>query len=120
MRLSVVVDCADPASLVPFWEAALGYRRADTIEGYAALVPKEGDAGPVLLLQQVPEAKVGKNRVHLDVHPKDAQGHVAALERLGGRRLGGWVEDALESVGIRWQVMADPQGNELCVVDHVR
>jgi catechol 2,3-dioxygenase-like lactoylglutathione lyase family enzyme len=120
MRLSVVVDCTDPTSLVPFWAAALGYRPASTVPGYAALVPPEGDAGPVLLLQRVPEPKVAKNRVHLDLHPDQAAEHVAALERLGGRRIGGWVDEELQTAGIRWQVMADPEGNELCVVDHVR
>ena len=50
----MVVDCVDPAALVPFWAAALGYRPADTVAGYAALVPAEGDTGPVLLLQGVP------------------------------------------------------------------
>jgi len=120
MRLSVVVDCRDPASLVPFRAAALGYRPADTVEGDAALVPQEGGTGPVLLLQGVPEPKAGKNRVHLDLHPPNAAEHVRTLERLGGRRIGGWVEEELESAGIRWQVMADPEGNELCVVEHVR
>jgi len=120
MRLSVVVDCTDPQSLVPFWAAALGYRPAETVEGYAALVPPEGGSGPVLLLQRVPEAKSGKNRVHLDLHPQNPGEHVRTLERLGGRRMGDWVEEELASAGIRWQVMADPEGNELCVVEHVR
>jgi catechol 2,3-dioxygenase-like lactoylglutathione lyase family enzyme len=118
MRLSVVVDCSDPVMLAPFWETALGYRRVDAPEGYAALVPREGQSGPVLLLQRVPEPKSGKNRVHLDLHPGDPHAHLEALERLGARRVGGWVED-LMSEGFRWQVMEDPEGNEFCVVEHV-
>jgi hypothetical protein len=70
----------------------------------------------VLVLQRVDEAKDGKNRVHLDAHPPvgTAVQHVERLEALGGTRVGDWVT---EIAGIRWQVMRDPQGNELCIVD---
>lgn len=117
MRLSVVLDCTDPDALVDFWTTALAYRPVGSPPGYRVLVPAEGEPeGPVLILQQVPEPKQGKNRVHLDVHPPvgTAQEHVRRLEGLGGRRVGAWV---VEIPGIRWQVMTDPGGNELCVVD---
>jgi hypothetical protein len=120
MRLTVVVDCTDPEPLESFWAAALDYRPAQGPEGWAALVPQEGESGPVLLLQRVPEPKSGKNRVHLDVHPTDAAAHVERLEALGGRRVGGWVDELAEEAGVRWQVMADREGNELCVVEHLR
>jgi catechol 2,3-dioxygenase-like lactoylglutathione lyase family enzyme len=118
MRLSVVLDCADPVSLAPFWETALGYHRVDAPEGYAALIPRPGETGPVLLLQHVPEPRTAKNRMHLDLHPEDPHAHVATLERLGARRIGSWVEELLAD-GVRWQVLADPEGNEFCVVEHV-
>ena len=118
MRLTVVVDCADPTTLAGFWEAALGYRRVDAPVGYAALVPQRDEPGPVVLLQRVPEPKVGKNRVHLDLHPADPQAHIALLESLGARRLGGWVDELLAE-GLRWQVLTDPEGNEFCVVEHL-
>ncbi len=117
LRLSVVIDSVDPAAIVAFWEGALGYQHSGSLPGYEVLVPA-GDrpAGPVLVLQRVPEDRGGKNRVHLDVHPPDVPAHVALLETLGGRRVGAPVTDILEPAGIWWQVMADPQGNELCIV----
>ncbi len=70
-------------------------------------------SGPRLIFQRVPEAKQGKNRLHLDVRVKDievAASHVAAL---GGRQLPGadYSED-----GFSWRVMADPEGNEFCLI----
>ncbi|WP_426566169.1 VOC family protein [Angustibacter sp. McL0619] len=118
MRITVVIDSVDPSALAPFWAAALGYREAEAPPGYRALVPPERDGRPVVLLQQVPEAKAGKNRVHLDVHPQDPHAHLAMLEGLGARRLGDW-QDLVAEAGVRWMVLADPEGNELCLVEHV-
>ncbi len=116
MRISVVLDCRDPDALVPFWCAALGYVLADApSEAYRVLIPAPHEPrGPVFILQRVPEPRAGKNRMHVDVHAADADGHLAALEALGGTRLGPRVEE----FGIWWQPMADPAGNELCVVAH--
>lgn len=117
MRVSVVLDCLDPDALVPFWEAALGYRLVDQADGYRILVPLEDQPpGPVLILQPVPEPKVVKNRMHLDVHPDDPAGHVLHLETLGAQRVG----VPVAAYGVEWQTMADPEGHELCVVAHGR
>ncbi len=119
MRVTVVLDCRDPDSLVEFWSVALGYMLADKLAEYRVLVPAPAHAptpaeahAPVLVLAQVVEAKLGKNRMHLDVHPKDADAHITRLQRLGGTLVG----ERVERWGIWWQVMADPDGNELCVV----
>ena len=117
MRVSIVLDCTDPDALVDFWRAALAYRPVGSPPGYRVLVPTEGEQpGPVLILQEVPEPKQGKNRMHLDVHPPvgTVEEHIRRLEELGGQRVGQWVA---EIPGVRWQVMSDPAGNELCVVD---
>jgi catechol 2,3-dioxygenase-like lactoylglutathione lyase family enzyme len=117
MRISVVVDSTDPDALVDFWSVALAYRPVGAPAGYRVLVPADGEPpGPVLVLQRVPEPKVDKNRAHVDVHPPagTAEEHVQRLEALGGSRVGAWVT---EVPGVRWQVMADPHGNELCVVE---
>jgi len=117
MRVSVVLDCLEPDVLVPFWEAALGYRLVDRADGYRILAPAEGEPeGPILILQPVPEERSGKNRMHLDVHPADAANHVRLLESLGARRLGAPVA----AYGVEWQTMADPEGHEFCVVAHGR
>lgn len=117
MRVSVVLDCLDPDVLVPFWEAALGYRLVDRADGYRILAPAEGEPeGPILILQPVPEERSGKNRMHLDVHPADAASHVRLMESMGARRLGA----PIAAYGVEWQTMADPEGHEFCVVAHGR
>jgi hypothetical protein len=120
MRLSVVLDCGDPAGLVPFWCAALGYVPAGSLPGYEVLEPAPGEpAGPVFILQQVAEPRAGKNRMHVDVHPPLETGVPALVERLealGGRRAGGPVTDLLDDIGVWWQLVLDPEGNELDLV----
>ena len=120
MRVSVVLDCSDPAALVPFWCAALGYEQAGTIADFAVLRPAPGEPpGPVFILQRVADPKVGKNRSHVDIHPPAQPGVLALadrLEALGGHRRGAPVTELLEEIGIWWQVMSDPEGNEFDLV----
>jgi predicted enzyme related to lactoylglutathione lyase len=72
----------------------------------AVLVPKEGTASP-LILQGVPEAKVGKNRMHLDI-----EAEIHRLEALGADR----IDEGTQSFGgTRWVRMSDPEQNEFCV-----
>ncbi|ELS55469.1 VOC family protein [Streptomyces viridochromogenes] len=68
--------------------------------------------GRRLLFQRVPEAKTGKNRLHLDLHPAagEREGEVERLERLGASVL-----RRVKEPGGEWVVMADPEGNEFCV-----
>ena len=108
----MVLDCRDPDALVEFWSVALGYTLSETMDEYRVLVPRPSEpAGPVLVLAAVSEAKAGKNRMHVDVHPADADAHLTRLQRLGATLVG----ERVERYGIWWQVMADPEGNELCV-----
>jgi catechol 2,3-dioxygenase-like lactoylglutathione lyase family enzyme len=117
MRVSIVLDCADAERLVPFWELALAYRLVEQLDDYRILVAADGEpAGPVLILQPVPEAKAGKNRMHIDVHPAEPAKHISDLEALGGIRVGA----PIAKFGVEWQTMADPEGNEFCVVAHGR
>ena len=116
----MVLDCLDPEGLIPFWHAALGYTHVWSAPGFEVLQPAEGEPpGPVLILQQVPEPRTGKNRMHLDVHPPLELGVPALVERLeslGGHTEGEPVTALLESSGIWWQSMTDPEGNIFCVV----
>jgi predicted enzyme related to lactoylglutathione lyase len=68
--------------------------------------------GPRLLFQVVPEDKVVKNRVHLDVAVPDRQAEIQRLVELGGTRLRDVEED-----GEAWTVLQDPEGNEFCIFD---
>ena len=111
--IGIVLDCADPDKLANFWAAALGYTHLGTFENYAMLVP-DGQPGPKLLLQQVPEPKAGKNRMHLDIETPAIDDTAKRLEALGANR----VEIAPRNeLGHKWIVMADPEGNEFCVCD---
>ena len=83
MHIAVVLDCADPEGLARFWAEALGYRQQPLEEPYLMLLPARRGAGPVLALQRVPEPKVGKNRMHIDLHVEDLDGDVARLVALG-------------------------------------
>jgi hypothetical protein len=110
----VSVDCTDPAPVAAFWEQALGWRRTYDTEAEIVLEPPAGSAedgvSPDLLFLWVPEAKATKNRLHLDLRPLDQAAEVARLEALGARRVD--VGQGEES----WVVMADPAGNEFCVL----
>jgi catechol 2,3-dioxygenase-like lactoylglutathione lyase family enzyme len=115
---AVVLDCAETEPLVAFWSAALGYVTwFEPFGQFAGLKPPPDDPrrGLALILQRVPEAKVVKNRAHVDYEAADrAADRAAEVERLVG--LGGTlVREVDEGSGLRWTVMADPAGNEFCI-----
>jgi hypothetical protein len=60
-----------------------GYRQQPLQEPYLMLLPAQRGASPELALQRVPEPKVGKNRMHVDLHVEDVEGEVARLVALG-------------------------------------
>lgn len=110
----LAVDCADPARLAQFWQQALGWRRtyqdADEVVLEPAAGSPEDGVAPDLIFLRVPEGKAGKNRLHLDLRPDDQFAEVARLESLGARRAD------IGQVDVRWVVLADPEGNEFCVL----
>jgi catechol 2,3-dioxygenase-like lactoylglutathione lyase family enzyme len=112
--LVVVLDCADLDRSAAFWCGALGYvgPPPGTPGPYRQLVPAGGD-GLELLLQQVPEVKNGKNRVHLDLRTPDLEDEVQRLLGFGARHTTG---APVREDGWTWYVLADPDGNELCVL----
>ena len=78
---AVVADCADPAALAAFWELAAGWVPTGTTDGWVALRAPHG-VGPYLELLRVPDAKLAKNRIHLDVAPFAADNQAAEVRRL--------------------------------------
>jgi catechol 2,3-dioxygenase-like lactoylglutathione lyase family enzyme len=136
-RLQVAIDCADPERLATFWAAVLGYvfdappagyaswqdfsRSAGSVgESWAAVVDPAG-AGPRVLFHRVPEPKVDKNRVHVDVRVsaigevaatrrRQVDTEVARLQALGGSHLRTEVDEH-----DYFAVMTDPEGNEFCI-----
>lgn len=111
VRLVVVLDCVDADALAGFWVAALGYRRTPFGRPYVRLFDP-AKRWPDLLLQQVPEPKRGKNRMHLDLQVLDVHAEVERLVSAGAVV----VEPAHDDGGFLTVVLTDPQGNEFCVL----
>ena len=113
MGLSVealAIDCADPQRLAHFWAEALGYRVLDAnTPDEIGIVPTSG-SGQELLFLRVPEGKAAKNRLHLDLRPDDQAAEVERLLMLGATRVD------IGQGAPTWVVLADPEGNEFCVL----
>jgi catechol 2,3-dioxygenase-like lactoylglutathione lyase family enzyme len=143
-KLQVAIDCADPERLVRFWAGALGYKVEDPPGGFDTWraywlsqgIPEEelgeGDCsdsvvdpagiGPRIWFQQVPEGKVVKNRVHLDLGVSGGRTVPVEIrkERVDaevGRLIGAGAtqQRVQEGAGSYAVVMQDPEGNEFCV-----
>lgn len=106
---AVMLDCNDLGAEAAFWQEVLGLEERMRFPDYIFL-SRMGDQGPRLALQQVPEAKAVKNRMHLDLAAADPEAFIARVLALGGSRL-----QSHEMGDTRWTVMADPEGNEFCV-----
>ncbi|MEU4091592.1 VOC family protein [Streptomyces sp. NPDC026673] len=110
---NVAIDCANAYELARFWSEVLGcplHRDVRPGDPEAEVMPPEG---PVLYFNQVPEPKTIKNRLHLCLRPKTTRDEeVARLLKLGAAL----VDDRRESDGAGWAVLADPEGNEFCVL----
>jgi len=111
---ALCVDTHDPAAIATFWEAALGWRRTHDGSDEVVLEPPSGSpedgVAPDLLFLKVPESKTVKNRLHIDLRPDDQAAEVARLEGLGAHRIDVGQGD------VSWVVLADPDGNEFCVL----
>jgi predicted enzyme related to lactoylglutathione lyase len=110
---SIVVDVNDLEACGEFWSRILGAKILFQDERYLQL----GRRGtrPTLMLQRVTEKHKEKNRVHIDVDVADLDEAVNRVLELGGRKL-----RPVKEYGIEWMVMADPDGNEFCLVKHSR
>lgn len=111
----VAVDTQDPEQLARFWLAALGWELStepqDDGEDEIFAPSDRNDAVRRLLFLKVPETKKLKNRLHLDLRPDDQQ---AEIERL--LTLGAAYADVRQSDAESLVVLADPEGNEFCVL----
>jgi hypothetical protein len=142
-RWSLTIDCARPATLAAFWKVALGYVEAAPPQGFgswpdlfrhfevpesewddAAYLADPDGVGPSISFMKVPESKLVKNRVHLDVNvgggrhePQDARWSrvTAAVTRLTDAGATVIAVDPPDGVPDH-MVMADPEGNEFCVL----
>jgi catechol 2,3-dioxygenase-like lactoylglutathione lyase family enzyme len=110
---STVLNVSDIERAIAFWTAALGYvvRDPGHDPSFAVLTDPRRPWSNVSV-QQSEQPKSGTNRVHLDLYADDQQAEVARLESLGAKRLP-WDYGP----GADYVVMADPDGNEFCVID---
>jgi hypothetical protein len=139
MGFQVVFDAADPDRLSRFWGAALGYVEQPPPPGHESWdsfldsigVPPEdrGDAAsvidpegisPRIYFQRVPEAKAGKNRIHLDLKASSGGADPDRTEKIASEvdrvsALGATVVSRNKDRNGEWTVMQDPEGNEFCV-----
>jgi predicted enzyme related to lactoylglutathione lyase len=106
----IVIDSTDPQRLAPFWCGLLGVTVEMTIGDGEFMVLTPTEDGLTVGFQRVNEAKVGKNRLHLDLVVDELNAATADVEALGGR----WLEpgNTRELEGFLWRCMADPEGNE--------
>jgi catechol 2,3-dioxygenase-like lactoylglutathione lyase family enzyme len=143
-RMQVTIDCADPGRLARFWATALGYRLEEPPDGFASwqeywvsrgLPPEEVEdgydsivdpdgVGPRVWFQPVPEAKVVKNRVHLDLdvgggrtaplaeRRRRVDAEADRLVAAGATRFRVLSEEGVDHYGV---VLQDPEGNEFCL-----
>ncbi len=113
------VDCSDAYALSEFWKLVLGY--VDVADdpnepGHEECMVLDPETGHQLLFIEVPETKTVKNRLHLDLRPRagtrDAE--VARLVAAGARQVAD--RRGIHGPGTGWVVLADPEGNEFCVL----
>src|SRR6185503_15281310 len=109
----ITVDAHDPLTLARFWEQVTGFAMHDESDHEEALLTAPADGVPGLLFIAVPDDKLGKNRVHLDIEPP-AGTRDEFVDRM--LTLGAAIhEDHRRPDGKGWVTMRDPEGNEFCV-----
>ncbi|MFA7763304.1 VOC family protein [Streptomyces sp. NPDC048723] len=112
----ITFDALDPYRVAEFWSAVTGFTmHPDDVEGDDEIMLEPGRPGvPGLLFIRVPDAKSVKNRVHLDIQPPTGTRDETVERLIGlGAKL---VDDRRDADGVAgWVVLADPEGNELCI-----
>ncbi len=106
----ITVDAIEPAAMAAWWSEVLDWTMVASDDPDEFEVRPDADSAPGLLFVRVPEAKSQKNRLHIDLRPTDQEAEVTRLLGLGATQT---------SVGegeVSWTVMADPEGNEFCVL----
>jgi predicted enzyme related to lactoylglutathione lyase len=106
---SLDVDARDPSELARFWAEVLDYQVVWEEPAYVAIA-RDDRTHPGLIFNRVPGAKTGKNRLHLDLNPTDLAAEVERLLALGATRVD------IGQGDVAWEVLADPEGNEFCVM----
>lgn len=111
---AVVVPCADPRAMAEFWDAAVDWTLHEVTDDHARLRSAKG-VGPYLELRRTaPAAEPVWTRIHLDVMPYAGDDQAAEVDRL--HALGAADVDLGQGPDASWKVLADPEGNDFCVL----
>jgi Glyoxalase-like domain len=122
---TIVVDCRDVASQADWWRETLGWQKVYEADDEVVIVPAHvteeltratpwEEVGPGMVFVPVPEDKRLKNRLHIDLAPHtsdDRDAEIAALLQRGATLV-----DVGQRSDVTWTVLADPEGNEFCVL----
>jgi hypothetical protein len=122
---STVIDSTDPRALADWWAGALGWQKVYEADDEVVIVPAHvteelirstpwEQVGPGLVFVRVPQGKSTKNRLHLDLAPHTSDDRDAEIARL--KAIGATEVDVGQGPDVTWTVLADPQGNEFCVL----
>lgn len=122
---STVIDAHDPQALARWWAEALGWQVVYDSPEEAVIVPSHASEElvrstpwdqipPGLTFVSVPDDKTTKNRVHLDLAPHTSDDRAAEIARLLG--IGATHVDLGQGADASWDVLADPEGNEFCIL----
>lgn len=114
----LTVDAHNPKALAEFWAEVLGWSISEDGDDIGWWIERElGDpkktSFPDILFLKVPDSKIVKNRLHLDLRPDNQVAEVARLEKLGAKKIEIGQSADLDTT---WVVMADPEGNEFCIL----
>ena len=110
---AVVIDAVQPGLIADFWCAVLGWQVAGQDDDGVITIGPAGQDWPAIDIVPVPETKTIKNRLHLDLRA-DGRPAAAELDRL--LSLGARPADAGQPADASWIVLADPEGNEFCLL----
>jgi hypothetical protein len=108
---SIVIDCGEFDKMLAFWQEALHYLPRNPAKGGWVVLRDPAGRNPNISLNQVPEKRVGRNRLHLDLYTDDREGEVKRLLKIGATRHPQTYEPDDD-----FRVLEDPDGNLFCVV----
>ena len=108
----LVIDCADPRALARFWMRFTGLEAGSADDDWCSI--RSSDGRTRIAFQKVPELKAGKNRLHVDFAADDEEAAARRIEAIGASRR--WVSEDPQDPFV---VLADPEGNEFCIVRNV-